>query len=674
MTARTIYPIHFGRALCSDPAFTSEKIWLVTNGIGGFASGTISGQLTERYHGLLVAALNPPLGRTLLAVKFDEEISYLGQRVTLYHNLMSNYHRRGDTHATLECFYLDGSIPTWVYALGDARLAKRIWMEDGENTTYVHYHLLSASAPLEFNAQLLANDRDYHGATLTRPDYRAYNLPATAGAPAGIQVLARPGGTPLFVRASQGAFRTSARKPRGAWTGEFCLLTEQARGFPGRERHLRAAMFDATLQPGESVTVAFSTSPQAYPSGDLAYAQNKQAEAALLRTLPDLRSPADRPVQARLALAASQFIASRPSPIDPDGHTIIAGYPWFSDWGRDTMISLPGLTLATGRPSVARSILTTFALHVSQGMLPNRFPDEGDHPEYNTVDATLWYFEAVRTYHALTGNIDLVSELFPILDDIIAWHLRGTRFGIQVDPADGLLRAGETDTQLTWMDVKIEGQVITPRTGKPIEINALWIQALQTMEVFAILLGKDVTPYQSAAAHARANFSRFWNPSAGCCFDVLDGPDGNDPTLRPNQIIAASLPCAMDLFSAEQLKSMLRICGRALLTSHGLRSLDPADSRYHGEFSGDFRSRDTAYHQGTVWSWLIGPFVRAHLHAFSDKAAARRLLLPLVEHISEHGLGSISEVFDGDPPHAGKGCFAQAWSVAELLQAWELTS
>ena len=695
MNEQQIFPIEFGRALCSDPAFTRRHVWLVTNGIGGFAAGTISGQLTERYHGLLIAALNPPLGRTLLAVKFDEEIGYRGQRATLYHNLLIHHKHRGDAHLVLERFYLDGAIPTWLYALGDARLEKRIWMQPGENTTYVQYRLLSGSAPLDFNAQLLANDRDYHGANLARPAYAITPLPEMEGAPSGVQVVARPGGTPLFVRASQGVFRTSARRSThknipgaagiptarphafikgGSWSGEFLLLTEKARGFPGRERHLRAAVFGTSLNPGDSLTVVFSTSPVALPAGDQVYAHRKALETAILNQLPPTLPPADRAVQARLALAADQFIVARPSAADPDGRTVIAGYPWFSDWGRDTMISLPGLTLSTGRPAVGHSILTTFARHVSQGMLPNRFPDEGEQPEYNTVDATLWYFEAVRAFHAHTGDTALLRELFPVLGEIIDWHQRGTRYGINVDPSDGLLRAGEEGVQLTWMDVKIDGWVVTPRTGKAVEINALWIQALKTMADFAGLLGKDPTPYRAAAERARTSFSRFWNPAAGCCFDVLDGPAGDDSTLRPNQLIAAALPCASDLFTREQLQSLVTACARTLLTSHGLRSLDPADSRYNGFFGGDYRSRDTAYHQGTAWSWLIGPFIRAHLNAFDDRAAARRLLLPLVAHLNEHGLGTVSEVFDGDPPHTGKGCFAQAWGVAALLEAWALTA
>ncbi len=671
----TPHPISFGRAECSDPEFARQRVWLATNGIGGFAAGTIGGQLTERYHGLLTAALQPPLGRTLLAVKFDETLTYLGQKADLFRNLLRTGRASGRGQRYLERFWLDGGIPTWEYALSDARLQKQVWMQQGENTTYIHYRLLAASAPLSLRAAALTNDRDYHGAVSDYPAAQAAFLDSSRAA---LQIQSRPGGTPLFIRASRGKFRLrplQAQNPAN-WTPDFRLQTEIERGFDGHEHHLRAAVFSATLQPGESLTVVFSTQAAARPNGEQACQERKAYEQGLLTRLPGGLPEIDRPVWARLALAADQFIVARPSAADPQGKTVIAGYPWFSDWGRDSMISLPGLTLASGRPEVARSILTTFARHTSQGMLPNRFPDAGEKPEYNTVDATLWYFEAIQQYTAQTVDDALLAELFPVLEEIIAWHLKGTRYGIGVDPADGLLRAGAAGVQLTWMDVKIDNWVVTPRTGKQVEINALWYSALCRMSAFAARLGKDPSPYQAAAGRVKASFGRFWNAAAGCCYDVIDSPDspnGLDASLRPNQIIAASLETSADLFSRAQLQSLVTVCGRALLTSHGLRSLAPADQRYQGFFGGDFRSRDGAYHQGTVWSWLIGPFAAAHLRAFGDRAAARRLLLPLIEQLNEHGLGTVSEVFDGDPPHPGKGCFAQAWGAAELLRVWLLT-
>jgi predicted glycogen debranching enzyme len=369
-----------------------------------------------------------------------------------------------------------------------------------------------------------------------------------------------------------------------------------------------------------------------------------------------------------LVLASDQFIVERRSASHPEGRSVIAGYHWFGDWGRDTMISLPGLTLATGRPEVAAEILRTFAEFVDQGMLPNRFPDAGETPEYNTVDATLWYFEALRAYYAATGDARLIADLYPALTDIIEWHERGTRYGIAVDPGDGLLKAGEPGVQLTWMDAKVGDWVVTPRIGKPIEINALWYNALLTMESFARLLGKSPAQFQRRSEQVRANFERFWNPAAQSCFDVLDGPGGHEAALRPNQIFAVSLPASP--LSAERQRAVVEACARELLTSHGLRSLAPGEPGYIGVYRGGPAERDGAYHQGTVWGFLLGPFALAHYRVFGDREAARRFLLPLSHHLRDSGLGTMAEIFDADPPFAPKGCIAQAWTVSETLRAW----
>jgi predicted glycogen debranching enzyme len=354
---------------------------------------------------------------------------------------------------------------------------------------------------------------------------------------------------------------------------------------------------------------------------------------------------------------------------------VIAGYPWFGDWGRDTMISLPGLALATGRPQIARSILLTFAKFVDQGMLPNRFPDQGELPEYNTVDATLWYFEAIRAYieyEDASGNpvhgSSLLKEVYPILQEIVDWHLRGTRYQIGVDSRDGLVFAGEPGVQLTWMDAKVDGWVVTPRIGKPVEINALWYNALGCMQGFARWLGESPEAYITLAQRVQTSFGRFWNEQKGYCYDVIDGPDGDDASLRPNQVFAVALPHSP--LSPGQSRAVVDACARHLLTSHGLRSLAPIETGYQGHYGGSLLKRDAAYHQGTVWSWLIGPFVRAHLRVYGDRQQARAFLIPLVQHLSDHGLGSVSEIFDGDPPFTPRGCFAQAWGVAELLHAW----
>ncbi len=373
-------------------------------------------------------------------------------------------------------------------------------------------------------------------------------------------------------------------------------------------------------------------------------------------------------VTERLVLAADQFIVRRSLPDDPDGRSVIAGYPWFGDWGRDTMISLPGLTLVTGRHDVAARVLRTFARFVDRGMLPNRFPDEGETPEYNTVDATLWYFEAIRAYHAATDDDGLLGDLFPVLQEIVEWHRRGTRYHIQVDPDDGLLYAGEPGVQLTWMDAKVGDWVVTPRIGKPVEINALWYNALRSMADFARRLGEPLSPYEALAEQTVTGFARFWNQDTGYCYDVIHGPDGDDPALRPNQLFAVSLPHSP--LSPSQQRAVVDVCARRLLTSHGLRSLARDDPAYIGHYGGDRRQRDAAYHQGTVWSWLIGPFVTAYLRVYDDRERARSFLQPFIHHLVDHGVGSISEIFDGDAPFAPRGCIAQAWSVGEVLRAW----
>ncbi len=374
----------------------------------------------------------------------------------------------------------------------------------------------------------------------------------------------------------------------------------------------------------------------------------------------------------RLVLAADQFVVDRPLAGGGTGKSIIAGYPWFGDWGRDTMISLPGLALVSGREDVARTILRTYAGYVDGGMLPNRFPDSGQAPEYNTVDATLWYFQAIRAYHGATGDNDLLGELFPILAGIIEQHQGGTRYNIGVDPADGLLHAGQPGVQLTWMDAKVDDWVVTPRIGKPVEVNALWYNALTAMVRFARRLGEPADTYQAAADRARQGFGRFWNQAAGYCYDVLDGPEGHDPALRPNQVFAVSLPDSP--LTPEQQRAVVDVCGRHLLTPFGLRSLGPDEPHYQGHYGGDIMARDGAYHQGTVWGWLLGPYCLAHYRIHGDQEQALALLSAMTKHLDEAGMGSLSEIFDGDDPFTPRGCFAQAWSVAETLRAWQVLS
>ena len=480
--------------------------------------------------------------------------------------------------------------------------------------------------------------------------------------------------TPLYLLTDGAKVATSVATHH--WYYGFDLAVERERGMDDTEDHLHGATFYTTLEAGESITFVASTEPNRELDGQVALEFRRHYEQQLLQNSPVTEHTP--PWVRQLVLAADQFIVDRASPDRPEGKTIMAGYPWFGDWGRDTMIALPGLTLYTGREDVARSILRTFAQYVDRGMLPNRFPDRGDTPDYNTVDATLWYFEAIRAYVEASGDEELVRELFPILAGIIDWYKRGTRYNIRLDPEDGLIYAGEAGTQLTWMDAKVGNWVVTPRMGKPIEVNALWYHALQMMIRFAQQLGKPHDEYQQLAQQTAKGFARFWNDSAEYCYDVLDTPDGNDPSLRPNQILAVSLPPLGSnsyacLLNAKRQRQVVEICAQELLTSYGLRSLAPDDPQYKGTYTGDLVRRDGAYHQGTVWGWLMGPFVLAHLRVYKNPSLAREFLQPLANHLFGAGVGNMSEIFEGNAPMRPCGCPAQAWTVAEVLRAWFLS-
>ncbi len=652
--------LDWGRETCGSLPAAEAREWLCANGIGGFASGTVAGTLTRRYHGLLVAALAPPLGRTLLVAKVDDSVEYGGVSRPLFANRWGDGGVDPHGYRDIERFRLEGTTPVWTYALADALLEKRIWMEHGQNTTYLQYRLLRAGGPVGLELKTLVNYRDYH--STTRGDGWQMKVEPVPG---GLRVVAFDGARP-FVLLAPGA----AVEPAHDWYHGFHLTLEQERGLDSHEDHLHAGTFRATLVPGETLTLVLSTEAVPSPDGEAAWERRRRRDDDLLSRWTKAQPAAsDAPNWTRqLVLAADQFIVRRPLSDDPDGMSVIAGYHWFGDWGRDTMISLPGLAISTGRSEVAGRILTTFARFVDRGMLPNRFPDAGEAPEYNTVDATLWYFEAIRAYHEATGDDALLKQLFPVLEGIVRWHREGTRYGIGEDAADGLLRSGEPGVQLTWMDAKVGDWVVTPRTGKAVEVNALWYNALRGMAAFARRLGHSADRWEKHADRVRAGFERFWNEAAGCCYDVLDGPDGNDATLRPNQIFAVSLPESP--LSPERQRKVVDACARHLLTSFGLRSLAPGHPHYRGHYAGGTWERDGAYHQGTVWGWLLGPFALAHFRVYKDVAAAQSFLLPMAHQLGDYGVGSIAEIFDGDPPFTPCGCIAQAWSVSETLRAW----
>jgi predicted glycogen debranching enzyme len=640
--------ITLSRDVLNDIDGAVRREWLVTNGLGGFACGTIAGVNTRRYHGLLVAALRPPLERTLMVAKVDVTALYRGRRYELATNEYADGTIAPRGYVLLDSFRLDGTIPVWTWQIGDAVVEQRVWMPHGANTTYLQFSVVRASAPVELQLNPLCTYRDYHA------HHRGYRDTLAAHVDGGVRVDAYFGAHPYRLLADRG---TCELMPQWHWNLKHRVESE--RGLDDVEDLFRPAVFTMTLAVGEAGALTLTAGITTPLPAALALEQERARQSLLL--------PAEEADTFRqLTLAADQFIVERGS-----GRTVIAGYPWFGDWGRDTMIALPGLTLATGRPQIAASILRTFAGFVSEGMLPNRFPDGGAAPEYNTVDATLWYFVAIDEYVRRTDDRALLDDLYPVLRSIVGWHQRGTRHGIRVDAQDGLLSAGEDGVQLTWMDAKIGDWVVTPRTGKAVEINALWFNALVVMRDFAQRLGEveAAREYGSAAERVARSFNeRFWYEAGGYLYDVIDGPDAHDPSLRPNQLLAISL--RHSLLDNGRAKSVVDKCAQELWTPVGLRSLAPSDPEYAARYAGTPHERDAAYHQGTVWSWLLGPFVTAHYRVYNDAPAALALLGGIAAHLRDGCVGQVSEIFDAEAPFAPRGCCAQAWGVAEVLRAW----
>jgi len=650
--------IQFKKDVCEDLDAALRREWLETNGLGGFASSTIVGLNTRRYHGLLVAALKPPVERFVLLSKLEETLIIDGQAFDLSANRYPGVvHPQG--HHFLQQFRLD-PFPAFTYEIEGIEIEKSVFMIHGENTTVVQYDLQKNNHPerpnrVALEVRPLIAFRDYHGTT---HENGAINTIADRQ---NGQVRVTPYyGLPSLFLSHNAAEVTQMAE----WYCNFEYDAERERGLDFHEDLFNPLVLRFDLKLRRQAAIIASTDPH---DADRAM-EYRQQEITRRRNVV-FSAHLEDPFAQDLASAADQYIVSR-----GDQKTVIAGYHWFSDWGRDTMIALPGLTLPTGRLEVAKSILRTFARHVDQGMLPNRFPDAGETPEYNTVDATLWFFEAARSYLAYSGDLDFVrDELYPVFTDIINWHVRGTRYGIKVDPS-GLLSSGEQGVQLTWMDAKVGDWVVTPRRGKPVEIQALWYNALCIMENLAQSFGDDasVKRYRNMAAVASWSFNRlFWSEKTGCLYDVTNGAPP-DPSIRPNQIFAVSLPHSM--LSPERAKGVVEKVQEHLLTPYGLRSLSPDDTQYRGHYSAGPQERDSAYHQGTVWPWLMGPFITAYLkvNQYSDAARdqAAAWLEPLKDHLQDAGLGHISEIAEGDAPHRSCGCIAQAWSVAEVLRAY----
>ena len=646
--------ITFDESVCRNMKEATSREWLETNGIGGFASSTVSGIHTRRYHGLLIAATKPPVGRMLMVSKFEETLVVGSERFDLSANEYPGViHPRG--FDLLTGFRLD-PWPIYTFEAGGMKLEKSVFMAYGQDTTVVSYELVAASIGVEVKLELrpLVAGRDYNSTTHENGAIsRHYEI-----VPSMVSFAPYDGLPRIYI-----AHNASAVEEQSVWYKNFIYRVEGERGLDYVEDLFNPFLLRFTLATGTAANVIASTFPVEVSGVEIL----RREEMKRRKTVEASATVGDDFVR-RLSIAADQFIVKR-----DDGCTVMAGYPWFTDWGRDTMIALPGLTLYNGKSDVAKGILRTFAKYVDQGMLPNRFPDRGEQPEYNTVDATLWYFEAIRAYAAAADDYALVKkDLYPVLQSIVDWHIKGTRYGIQM-LENGLLHAGVPGVQLTWMDAKCGDWVVTPRTGEPVEIQALWYNALRIMVELASRFGDHANTerYRATALLLQSTFNReFWNEKAGYLYDVVNG-DSPDASIRPNQLLAISLPHGM--LTPERAKSVLEVVERELLTPYGLRTLSRSNPQYRGRFEGNMFQRDSAYHQGTVWPWLLGPYISAVMRVSGGSDDARKKILkslePLKRHLSEAGLGQISEVFDGDAPHRPGGCFAQAWSAGEILRA-----
>ena len=632
------YPVKFGRALCGDLDAASEREWLVPDGLGGYAMGTVAGLRTRRYHGLLVVATRPPGGRMLGLAAIDPILILGDRRIPLaVHEWASGaIDPNGQVH--LESFELADGLPRWRWTVGDVAIEREVAMDHGRASVAVIHRVLRAPGPISLELHPLCTWRDVHGERF------AAGPPAIDNAADGF----------VF----EDAYRVAAPGyvPGGEWYRGVHYRAEAERGLGATEDLWHAGHFAVELEPGEAhELVAWAGAPGVPPRRPAAiFAKAQHRYSAVIAT-----ANAVTDVDRLLAVAADQFIV--------EGPMVVAGYPWFGEWSRDTMTSYEGLFLETGRHEEGRKLLVRASQSLSEGMLPNT-SDTGE-TEYNSADATLWFLHAVGRHVQRTGDHELAAELSPALRGVIDHHLSGTRYGIKVDPADSLLRQGADDLALTWMDARVDGKPVTQRAGKAVEINALWINALATVATLEERLKHDTTDLRRLAQLARESFKHHFVGPSGCA-DVVEpdtSPLGGEVAraggmqVRPNCLLAVSLPHAPLLES-----SLVKVAGAQLLTSLGLRSLAPTDPAYRGLHRGGVHERDVSYHQGTVWPWLIGPYVEAALRTGVPTAG---VLDGLEQHLSEWGLGSISETADGDPPHRATGCPMQAWSVAEMIRA-----
>ena len=652
------------------------KEWLVTNGLGGYASGTISGSLTRRFHGLLVAALPTPFGRTMMLNYVWEQLRFKdGRVVPLPQVSTASGGLSLDSSAHLAGFRLEAGLPIWEYEVEGVRFEKRVLMPHLQNTTHISYSLLS-SEPVRLELRPMIGFR-LHEAPVNQPIDAPYGVHAL-----GDRFEVHPGDNlpplRLFLHGHEKAFTVIPQL-----LSSLVYDLEQHRGYECCGDLWSPGYFRLVLTPDAPGTLVASTESWetigALSPEDLPHAEHRRRT----RLVEAARSVPPTGMAAELVLAADQFIitptgrveeAARANAMGDEVRTVIAGYHWFTDWGRDTMISLEGLALCTGRQREAGYILRTFGHYVRDGLIPNMFPEGTKEGLYHTADASLWFFHAVHRYLLATGDRSTLRQVLPKLKSIVEHHVAGTHFGIGVDPDDGLLRQGAEGFQLTWMDAKVDDWVVTPRRGKPVEINALWYNALRLLTEWLREEGDSMAlQTHDAAERARESFNRrFWYADGGHLYDVVDGETGDDPACRPNQIFAISLD--HPVLDQSRWEPVFEVVRDRLMTPVGLRSLAPGHRDYKPQYYGDLRARDAAYHQGTVWGWLVGPLVDAWLKLYpDDTAGARTCLSGFESHLSDAGVGTLSEIFDAEPPYVPRGCMAQAWTVAEVLRAWILT-
>lgn len=655
-----------------------QNQWLITNGLGGYASGTISGAVTWRYHGLLIAALPAPLGRTLMFNHLTECVRFPDHRLVQFGG--TDPAQAGEAEAVnhLTEFRLENQLPFWRYDINGVLIEKRLLMLYLQNTIHITYTLLSQQEGLRLELRPSVHFRPFEGnvSTVFSSEYEV----RARGGQFEIDSHETYPNLRLYLHGQTANFINDSGSVR-----EISYDRDAQRGYESHGALWSPGFFSVPLPANTPVTLIASTEDWRTISAldpEAAYATERDRRHRLLR----LAHPqAQQGVAAELVLAADQFImtpagrvkdAARARASGDELRSVIAGYHWFTDWGRDTMISLEGLTLTTGRYHEAAWILRTFGQYVKHGLIPNMFPEGQNEGLYHTADATLWFFQALHRYTRTTGDRETLVALLPTLRGIVDHHLRGTLYGIGVDPRDGLLRQGQEGYQLTWMDAKVGDWVVTPRRGKAVEINALWYNALRLLETWLQEEG-DSAAAATVREHAdrtRDCFNqRFWNPANHCLFDVLDGENGNDPAIRPNQMLAISL--THPILAREYWEPVLTVAREQLLTPVGLRSLSRGHADYKEKYFGDLRSRDAAYHQGTVWAWLIGPYIEAWLKVHpEERTEARKFLDGFIPHMNEGCIGSISEVFDAEAPYTERGCIAQAWSVAEVLRCLVLTA